>query len=49
MRGRRVFGDVVFYFYVKREDGEGGAGRSSVQKVWRYEIVILLCSESAEI
>ena len=34
MRGRRVFGDVVLYFYVKREDGEGGAGWSSVQKVW---------------
>ena len=49
MRGRRVFEDVVFYFYVKREDSEGGAGRSSVQKVWRYEIVSLLCSESAEI
>ena len=49
MRGRRVFRDVVFYFYVKREDDEGGAGRSSVQKVWRYEIVMVLCSESAEI
>ena len=42
MRGRHVFGDGGFYFYVKREEEEGGAGRSSVQKVRRYEIVNLL-------
>ena len=42
MRGRHVFGMVVFVFHVKREEEEGGAGRISVQKVWRYEIVILL-------
>ena len=49
MRGRHVFGMVAFVFRVKREEEEGGAGRSSGKKVWRYEIVILLCSESAEI
>ena len=42
MRGRHVFEIVDFIFHVKREEEEGGARRSSVKKVRRYEIVSLL-------
>ena len=49
MRGRHVFGMVAFVFRVKREEEEGGAGRSSGKKVWRYEIVSLLTYHSLKI
>lgn len=49
MRGRHVFGMVAFVFHVKREEEEGGAGRSSVKKVRRYEIVSLLTYHSLKI
>jgi hypothetical protein len=49
VRGRHVFGMVAFVFHVKREEEEGGAGRSSVKKVRRYEIVSLLTYHSLKI
>ena len=49
MCGRHVFGMVAFVFCVKREEDEGGAGRSSVKKVRRYEIVSLLTYHSLKI
>ena len=49
MRGRHVFGMVVFVFHVKREEEEDGAGQSSLKKVRRYEMVSLLTYRSLKI
>ena len=46
MCGRHVFGMVAFVFRVKREEEEGGAGRSSGRE--RRELGLILLRKDSE-